>query len=55
MPKKHGWVSMDASGKIDWEDVRAMIHESYSLIAPKKKQKAKAKKPKPARGRAPTT
>src|SRR5262245_27686087 len=34
---KHGWVSMDASGKIDWDDVRAMIHESYSLIAPKPK------------------
>ena len=31
-----GWVSMDAAGVKDWEEVRSLILESYSLIAPKK-------------------
>lgn len=31
-----GWVSMDAASIKDWDDVRAMILESYRLIAPKK-------------------
>ncbi len=33
---KHGWVSMDVTSIDDWEDVRALILESYRLIAPKK-------------------
>jgi predicted DNA-binding protein (MmcQ/YjbR family) len=41
---KHGWVSMDTAGKIDWNAVRAMIHESYELIAPKRKAKAAPRK-----------
>jgi predicted DNA-binding protein (MmcQ/YjbR family) len=32
---RHGWVSMDASGITDWAEVRALVHESYRLIAPK--------------------
>ena len=31
-----GWVSMDATGVTDWEKVRALIFESYRLIAPKR-------------------
>jgi predicted DNA-binding protein (MmcQ/YjbR family) len=31
-----GWVSMDAAGVRDWEEVKALVHESYRLIAPKK-------------------
>ena len=31
-----GWVSMDASGIRDWDEVRALVHESYRLIAPKR-------------------
>jgi predicted DNA-binding protein (MmcQ/YjbR family) len=31
-----GWVSMDAAGVKDWDEVRSMILESYRLIAPKK-------------------
>ena len=31
-----GWVSMDATGVSDWEKVRALIFESYRLIAPKR-------------------
>ncbi len=31
-----GWVSMDASGIKNWEEVRRLILESYRLIAPKK-------------------
>ena len=30
-----GWVSMDLRGKIDWDEVRELIEESYELIAPK--------------------
>jgi len=33
---RYGWVSMDASKVTDWEMVRGMILESYTLIAPKR-------------------
>src|SRR5437867_13061187 len=29
-----GWVSMDAAGVNDWEEVRPLVLESYRLIAP---------------------
>ena len=31
-----GWVSMDAVGVKNWDEVRAMILESFRLIAPRK-------------------
>lgn len=31
-----GWVSMDAARVRDWDEVRALILESFRLIAPKK-------------------
>ena len=31
-----GWVSMDASGVEDWNEVRALVQESFRLIAPSK-------------------
>lgn len=31
-----GWVSLDASQVKDWDEVEAMIRESYRLIAPKR-------------------
>jgi predicted DNA-binding protein (MmcQ/YjbR family) len=31
-----GWVSMDAKAIKDWDEVRALVLESYRLIAPKK-------------------
>lgn len=31
-----GWVSMDATKVKDWDEVRALVHESYRLIAPRK-------------------
>ena len=31
-----GWVSMDASGVDDWDEVRPLVLESYRLIAPKR-------------------
>ena len=31
-----GWVSMDASGILDWNEVRDLVLESYRLIAPKR-------------------
>jgi len=33
---RHGWVSMDATQITDWDDVRALVRESYRLIAPKR-------------------
>jgi predicted DNA-binding protein (MmcQ/YjbR family) len=33
---QHGWVSMDVSRVTDWDEVRALVEESYRLIAPKK-------------------
>ena len=32
---QHGWISMDAKGVRDWGEVRALVLESYRLIAPK--------------------
>jgi len=31
-----GWVSMDAGAVEDWDEVRALVHESYGLIAPRR-------------------
>jgi len=31
----HGWVSMRVAGVRDWAEVRALVLESYRLIAPK--------------------
>jgi predicted DNA-binding protein (MmcQ/YjbR family) len=31
-----GWVNMDVSAIMDWNEVRDLIGESYRLIAPKK-------------------
>src|SRR5262245_19847948 len=31
-----GWVKMDVSAVEDWEEVRALVQESYRLIAPKR-------------------
>jgi predicted DNA-binding protein (MmcQ/YjbR family) len=31
-----GWVSMDLSGPTSWDEVRALVGESYRLIAPKR-------------------
>jgi predicted DNA-binding protein (MmcQ/YjbR family) len=52
---QHGWISMDAKGVRDWEEVRALVLESYRLIAPKtlwaqvQGGKAPARKAPPAR------
>lgn len=32
----HGWISMDVKGVRDWAEVRALVRESYRLIAPKR-------------------
>lgn len=49
-----GWVSLDVASVKDWDEVEALVHESYRLIAPKKKSKSMAtteppKPPKPPR------
>jgi predicted DNA-binding protein (MmcQ/YjbR family) len=31
-----GWVSMDAGGVDDWDEVRPLVLESYGLIAPRR-------------------
>ena len=31
-----GWVSVDPEVATDWDELRALIHESYRLIAPKR-------------------
>jgi predicted DNA-binding protein (MmcQ/YjbR family) len=33
---RHGWVSMDVATVDEWDEVKAMILESYRLIAPKR-------------------
>jgi predicted DNA-binding protein (MmcQ/YjbR family) len=53
----HGWISMDVKGVRDWNEVRALVRESYRLIAPKQlwaivQGKAPAPGKAPARPRA---
>jgi predicted DNA-binding protein (MmcQ/YjbR family) len=43
-----GWVDMDVSGIKDWDEVKALIVESYRLIAPKKSLAALDGAPVPA-------
>src|SRR5262245_30833452 len=31
-----GWVSMDLSGMVDWDEVDELVRTSYCLIAPKR-------------------
>jgi predicted DNA-binding protein (MmcQ/YjbR family) len=31
---KHGWIDVDASGPVDWDEVRELVLESYCLNAP---------------------
>jgi predicted DNA-binding protein (MmcQ/YjbR family) len=33
---KHGWINIDASGEVDWDEVRELVVESYVLNAPKR-------------------
>lgn len=33
---KHGWISIDVAVINDWKHLESLIHESYSLIAPKR-------------------
>jgi predicted DNA-binding protein (MmcQ/YjbR family) len=33
---KHGWITVDASGPLDWDEVREWVVESYRLNAPSK-------------------
>ena len=51
---KHGWVEMDASGAVDWEQVRELVAESYALIAPKASGiRPNRRRPTPPRTRRP--
>ena len=33
---RHGWITVDASGQLDWDEIRELVVESYSLNAPKR-------------------
>ncbi|MEN3383618.1 MAG: hypothetical protein V7608_3662 [Hyphomicrobiales bacterium] len=32
-----GWIGMRLTGKVDWEEVAALVERSYWLIAPKRR------------------
>jgi predicted DNA-binding protein (MmcQ/YjbR family) len=32
---RHGWINMRVDDTIDWNQVRALVFESYRMIAPK--------------------
>jgi predicted DNA-binding protein (MmcQ/YjbR family) len=50
-----GWVSMDAAGIRDWDEVKALVLESYGLIAPKKTLAKREGTAGPARKIGPTS
>jgi predicted DNA-binding protein (MmcQ/YjbR family) len=33
---RHGWINLDASGPLDWDEIRELVLESYCLNAPKR-------------------
>jgi predicted DNA-binding protein (MmcQ/YjbR family) len=33
---KHGWIDVDGSGELDWDEIRELVIESYCLNAPKR-------------------
>jgi predicted DNA-binding protein (MmcQ/YjbR family) len=33
---KHGWITVDAGGPLDWDEIRELVIESYCLNAPKR-------------------
>ena len=37
---KHGWVTMDLTGKVSWAEVEALVRGSYRLVAPPKLARA---------------
>jgi predicted DNA-binding protein (MmcQ/YjbR family) len=39
---KHGWITLDASGDVDWDLVTELVLESYTLNAPKRLAKQAA-------------
>ena len=43
---RHGWINVDASGELDWDEVRELVVESYVLNAPKRLGRAIAEAPR---------
>jgi predicted DNA-binding protein (MmcQ/YjbR family) len=39
---RHGWINVDTSGDLDWDEVRELVVESYVLNAPKRLARAVA-------------
>jgi predicted DNA-binding protein (MmcQ/YjbR family) len=33
---KHGWVDMELGERIDWNEIEALVRNSYRLVAPKR-------------------
>jgi predicted DNA-binding protein (MmcQ/YjbR family) len=31
---RDGWITVDASGELDWDEIRELVQESYCLNAP---------------------
>jgi predicted DNA-binding protein (MmcQ/YjbR family) len=34
---QHGWVSVDAGDRIDWEDIAEIVRDAYGMVAPKRR------------------
>jgi predicted DNA-binding protein (MmcQ/YjbR family) len=47
---RHGWVCLDADGRLNWREVETLLRESYRLVALKRMLAALDEQPK-ARGR----
>jgi len=35
---QHGWVSIRAKGRLDWEEIAELVKGSYQLAAPRKRK-----------------
>jgi predicted DNA-binding protein (MmcQ/YjbR family) len=39
---QHGWINVDTSGDLDWDEVRELVIESYVLNGPRRLARAVA-------------
>jgi predicted DNA-binding protein (MmcQ/YjbR family) len=39
----HGWVTLSATGDLDWEEIEELVKGSYALIEPSRDQRKRSK------------
>lgn len=40
---KHGWISLRIQGRLNWQEIRHLVKESYNLVSPKRSRNLSGK------------